>query len=272
MVDSESRRGSLYADVLPGGYEVLDLEPPFSPARYIQALECAEKSGAGIVVIDSMSHEWEGEGGVLDMAGDNEQKSGKAGLHNWKTPKLEHAKLILRLLRSAVPVVCCIRAKFKSRQGKNEQGKTVILKDDFASPIQAEDFIFEMTVHGEIMPDHSFRATKVSHPTLGSCFPDKKPITIEHGAALAKWCESPGKPVSNANEPLKLLARELWELLRPIRGAAKDWNQCNQWLWREEILDGAIPEEAPKLSEARFREVIAKTKERLAERVPELIP
>src|SRR5690242_16211194 len=52
LIDSESRRGSLYADVLPGGYEVLDLEPPFSPARYSQALDAAEKSGAGIVVID----------------------------------------------------------------------------------------------------------------------------------------------------------------------------------------------------------------------------
>ena len=113
MIDTESRRGSLYADVIPGGYEVLDLDQPFTPSRYIEAVEAAEKAGAQIIVVDSMSHEWEGIGGVCDSAGDNETRSGKAGLHNWKTPKLEHAKMVQRLLRSPVPMVCCIRAKYR---------------------------------------------------------------------------------------------------------------------------------------------------------------
>jgi hypothetical protein len=63
---------------------------------------------------------------------------------------------------------------------------------------------------------------------------------------------------------LKTLKRELWETLKSIRGTEQNWNMANAWLWREEILDGAVPEAAPELSERRFKEVIKAAKERLA--------
>src|SRR5690606_13844155 len=98
VIDTESRRASLYADVIPGGFSVLDLDAPFTPARYIAAMQFVIDAGAKVIVTDSMSHEWEGLGGVLDMAAANEEKSGKPGLHNWKAPKLEHAKLMQFIL------------------------------------------------------------------------------------------------------------------------------------------------------------------------------
>ena len=96
-----------------------------------------------------------------------------------------------------------------------------------------------------------------------------------HGERLAQWClggEVKPKPTAPANNSLKALANELWSLLKPIRGTTNDWVAANNWLWREEILDGAVPEAAPKLSEKRFAEVIAKCKERLSVRQPELVP
>lgn len=213
MVDSESGRGSLYADVASvAPYDVLTLETPFSPANYIDAINTVETSGYSLGIIDSASHEWEGIGGVLDMAAENEQKSGRSGLHNWKTPKFEHAKFVQRLMRSSIPWIVCIRAKYKTRQGKDDRGKTCIIKDDYTSPIQAEDFIFESTIHGEIMPDHGFRLTKCSHPDLRTCFPDKGPICIEHGAKLAKWCAAPAG-TTTAHPPAdtaKALKSKLW--------------------------------------------------------------
>ena len=187
LVDSERGRGELYADVIKGGYECLQLSEPFAPANYIGAIDAVEQAGFSIGIIDSASHEWEGLGGVLDMAAEREQQSGRAGLHNWKTPKMEHAKFMLRMLQSSIPWIVCLRAKHKTRQLK-ENGKTAIVKDDFTTPTQADDFIFEMTAHGEILSDHSFRLTKCSHPDLRACFPDHQPITAEHGAKLAAWC------------------------------------------------------------------------------------
>jgi hypothetical protein len=238
MIDTESRRGSLYADVLPGGYDVLDLDAPFTPARYIEAIQVAEQSGAQIIVVDSMSHEWEGISGVCDMAGDNEAKSGRPGLHNWKTPKMEHAKMVQYLLRSKVPVVCCIRAKYKTRQKKDEKGKTVIIKDEVTSPIQAEDFIYELTAHAEILPNHSIIVTKASHPTLRECLPADKerPITIEDGQKLAAWCASAGgkapaaQPAASGAPTVKELKAKLWKMLLPHRGTANTWDVAEGWL------------------------------------------
>lgn len=261
MVDTESRRGSLYADVIPGGYEVLDLDQPFTPQRYIEAIEFAEKSGASIVVVDSMSHEWEGIGGVCDMAGDNESRSGRPGLHNWKTPKIEHAKMVQRLLRSPVPLVCCIRAKYKTRQKKDEKGKTVIVKDEVTSPIQAEDFIFEMTCHAEILQDHTVIVTKCSHPALRDCLPKdrERPIKTEDGQALAHWCASAGATSSaaTAESDTKPLVKKLWGLLKPVRGEENNWIGAEAWLVGNKIItDG---QSVLKLTAKELQDVINKT-------------
>lgn len=194
VADSESGRASLYADVLPGGFETFELAAPFSPDRYVAAIDAIEESGAAVGIIDSGSHEWDGPGGVLDMAAEIEAKSGKSGLHCWRAPKFEHSKFIQRLLRIKMPLIVCLRAKYKSRQTK-EGGKTVIIRDETTSPIQAEDFIFEATAHFEILQDHTIIVTKCSHPSLRKCLPEdrKGMITTEHGAKLAEWCKAAGQ-------------------------------------------------------------------------------
>lgn len=234
MGDSESGRGSLYADVIPGGYDVIEMNAPFSPASYIGVIEAAEEGGYDILILDSMSHEWEGIGGVLDMAGDNEQRSGKSGLHNWKVPKLEHNKLVLKLLQTRLVIICCIRAKFKSRQIK-ENGKTVIVKDDVPSPIQSEEFIFEATAHALLLPDHTIRLTKCSHPALRECFPqdEKEPLSVKHGEAISRWCiegtaSAPQKP---AKTPLETAKAALWKEAKPKFN--NDPKKFEEWLLKE---------------------------------------
>lgn len=265
MVDSESGRGSLYADVIPGGYDTLEIRQPFSPARYVDAIDAVENSKADIGIIDSASHSWEGVGGVLDMAAEIEAKSGKTGLHCWKTPKLEHAKFMLRLLQSSVPWIVCLRAKYKSRQTKVD-GKTQIIKDEATSPIHDEAFIYEMTVHFEILQNHTIIVTKASHPELRKCFPTDKsePISIKHGELLAKWCSNPsGATTNDPQSEIKTLAAELWAVLKPVRGTKKDWQEANNWLWAEEVLDAAAEERAPHLSVEKLKQVLAKAREKL---------
>lgn len=74
----------------------------------------------------------------------------------------------------------------------------------------------------------------------------------------------PAGPSTMAAEPtVKDYAAELWKLLAPVRGDQRNWDEANQWLWMEEITDGAIPETAPNLTAKRFQEVIGLAKERL---------
>jgi hypothetical protein len=193
MIDTESGRGALYADVIPGSYLRTDLGEPFSPQRYMEAIADAEQAGIECLVIDSTSHEWEGIGGVCDMALAIENRSGKPGLHCWKEPKLAHQKMMLKLLGTQMHVICCLRAKRKSRQVKDERtGKNAIVKDEFATAKQDSDFISEMTVHAEIMNDHTLRVTKVSHTWLEPIFVTGQRISIATGERLAEWARGSG--------------------------------------------------------------------------------
>ncbi len=120
---------------------------------------------------------------------------------------------MLKLLQSPLPWVVCLRAKCKTRQGKDSHGKTEIVKDDKTTPIQAPDFISECTVYGEINRDHGFQIIKWSHPALKSCFPNQTPLTIEHGALVRAWSDSTGdkptgKPPKTAVDELK---KKLWD-------------------------------------------------------------
>lgn len=219
LIDTEQGRGELYSDVIPGGYNVIPFTEPFSPARYIEAIRAAEGFGADVIVIDQASSEWEGCNGVLDMAAHNEEQ-GKKGLSVWKTPKMEHGKFMVRLLQSKCPIIVCLRAKYKSRQVK-QNGRTEIVRDEHLTPIQAEDFIFESTVHGYMTQDHAFHPVKISHPTLGACLPNGAPIEIKHGELLAKWCaaSSGSQPAKSSANPLK---GELWKLTASIHKGDKD--------------------------------------------------
>jgi hypothetical protein len=269
MIDTEEGRGELYADVAEiAPYEVLRLGEPFSPERYIQAIDAVEKSGASIGILDSGSHEWEGLGGVLDMAETSREKSGSAGLHNWRKPKMEHALFLQKLLRSSIPWIICLRAKFKTRQVKQEGKKAEIVKDDFPTPIQADDFIFEATVHGLIDPDHNFLPRKISHPALADCLPDNAPITIEHGRLLAEWCAMGGK---SAQPDSKALLEELRSITESIHGWRKGVNSPAQWAQAKDKLEGWLvakeiigaDAEIGSLTLDRLVEVIAETKHAL---------
>jgi len=235
VIDTENRRASLYADVSEvAPFKSINFDEPFTPARYIEAIELVE-SKFSIGIIDSGSHEWEGVGGINDMAVLNENSSGRPGLHNWRIPKIEHQKFVARLMRSKIPWIICLRAKFKTRQKKDERGKTQIVKDDFVSAIQSEDFLFEMTVHGEIMPDHSFRLTKHSHPSLKTCFPDGQPITVENGRLLAQWCKGGGKS-QTVDQSLATAKRRIASLLKALGGVP----EMESWLWSHKILESGV--------------------------------
>jgi hypothetical protein len=272
MVDTESGRGSLYADVIEGGYDTLQLSGSFAPAMYIDAIKTVEKSGVSIGIIDSISHEWEGLGGVLDMASTIEESSGKKGLHCWNKPKMEHAKMVLCLLQSTIPWIVCMRAKYKSRQTKDQNGKTQIIKDEFTTPIQSEDFIYEMTFHAEILHDHGLHITKPGHPELRKCFDESKPITVEMGAALARWSADPESPKNTPTPSIETLKQTLWKMtdrIHCVPPGCKNKNTMeagakilNQYLIDEAIISDT--ETIHELSAERLSVVVEKLRAKLS--------
>lgn len=211
MADTEGGRGELFAD-LPeiGGYLYSEITPPFTADKYIQAIEAAEAAGLECLVIDSASHAWEGEGGVLDQARASEKASGKAGLHNWNKAKQDLNKLVLKIMRTRVHLIICLRAKRKSHQVEvNEQGrrKTKVIKDGYYSPKMDEDFVSELLFNAEILgiddergPPHSLIVHKVTHPKVAEFFKDGVIPTKRTGELFKAWSKNDKFKVTEADK------------------------------------------------------------------------
>lgn len=146
MIDTENGSGELYSctDGIPE-YDVVQLSPPFSPDRYINIIKEAEKSGYTTLIIDSLSHAWAGEGGVLDLL-DKYTKSSKT--HNsfmaWKDVTPQQNKLIDAILRSSIHIIATMRSKSAYQLVENN-GKSKPVKLGLA-PIQREGVDYEFTV------------------------------------------------------------------------------------------------------------------------------
>jgi hypothetical protein len=270
LVDSENGRGSLFADVIPGGYNVIDLDRPFSPERYHEAIDTAEKEADG-VVIDSLSHEHAGEGGILDMqeaeldrmAGNDWTKREKCKMASWIKPKMAHKQFVQRLLRSKVALICCLRGEPKTHMVKDGPNKGKVITDDFSTPIFDPKFIYELLLNLETVSRDGKGGfvipRKITHPSIAPLLPnDNEQLSIAHGEALARWCASSG--LSTPSQPSSdsdALKKELWTLTKSIHGG--DRNKLAAFLCDEGFL--APDEKMADMTTDRLREVVAKLKE-----------
>lgn len=136
LIDTENRRGSLYADCLPGGarFKIINFYSPFSPERYIEAIDAAIANGAEVIVIDSVSHEWESEGGCEWIAN-------QTRFPDWKTAKAKHKRFMTHMLQSSAHVIACTRAREKVDFSNPKDPRPLGIQ-----PIQEKNFSFEATV------------------------------------------------------------------------------------------------------------------------------
>jgi DNA polymerase III delta prime subunit len=206
MVDTENRRAEFYADMV-GGWDHLDLQPPFTPERYVEAIGAFEQAGGyDAVIIDSASHEWQGEGGVLEMADEVEASARRnnkgVGLNKWRAPKMSHLRFQNKSLRAPFHVIFCLRAKEKFEQ----KGDSIMSKG--LVPICQATFPYEMTISARLeLNTHEPQDLKCPAELLDA-FPRGKPITIETGVAIADWI-SGGEVFDTERASLERAAREV---------------------------------------------------------------
>ncbi len=156
VIDTERNSASLYADKFEFDVACLD---NFNPKNYINAINEAEQAGYSVIVIDSLSHAWEGEGGVLDMHEDATRRSSSGNSYTaWKDVTPVHRELVDTILQSPVHVICTMRSKMDYLQTE-ENGKKVIKKVGMA-PIQRAGMEYEFTIVGDMDTDHNFIVSK----------------------------------------------------------------------------------------------------------------
>ncbi|WP_421930183.1 AAA family ATPase [Nitratireductor rhodophyticola] len=187
FIDTENKRSRFYADVA-GGFDVIDLDPPFTSQRYIEAINAFEDAGYTAIIIDSISHEWEGSGGVLEQAEAIEERTKRSGLHCWQKPKAGHKKLMNAALQTRAHLIFCCRVKEKVVQAKGANGKTEIVNEGFVV-IQEKSFIYEMTVSMMLAEGTHVPTIQKCPGDLESAFPEGRKITSDAGAAVRAWSD-----------------------------------------------------------------------------------
>lgn len=186
MIDTEHGSGDLYADLLTEGYDVLSLPPPFTPARYIEALRALEQAGCDTIIVDSLTHAWSGEGGSLDRQGKIADKSGNSW-QAWRQVTPEHNALVEALLQSPCHIIATMRAKTEYVQERDERtGKNIVRKIGLA-PIMRDGIEYEFTVFFELDVQHmAFVGKDRTRLFDGTIF---KP-GVETGQELLGWLDA----------------------------------------------------------------------------------
>ncbi len=190
VIDTENESSSLYAGESPDGiewdFQSLNLKR-FGPDNYTHAIETAAKEGFDVIVIDSLSHAWIGEGGALDLV---DQKGGNK-FTAWKDITPMQRRMVDTIIRSPAHVIATMRSKteYIMEDEINQQGKTVKVPRKIGmAPMQREGLEFEFDVFGSCDDSHQFRVTKTRCSLLD------KATTIKPGPEfwepLLTWLQS----------------------------------------------------------------------------------
>lgn len=206
MIDTEAKRGLHYAEQFK--FRHLAFGAPFSPLDYLGAVEHCVKRGAKIIIVDSMSHEHEGPGGVLEMhdtelqriSGGDARKADRVNMLAWARPKADRRRMINTVLQMQCHFIFCFRAKEKLRIEKGKEPTPMGFM-----PIAGEEFVYEMAVNVLLMPNAggvpTWRSDSVGERQMikqpeqfRQLFGPEVPLSEDIGTALAQWAK--GAPIA----------------------------------------------------------------------------
>jgi len=187
------------------------MRPPFRPERFVEGVRAAEAAGAAVVIIDSFSHEYDGQGGIIDWA-DDLAASGVKSPGNWKEPKMAHKRLMNELLQSRASIIFCLRADEKIEIIRDERGRTQVRPLGWV-PICEKRFAYEMTASFTLTADNpgkpNFHLPHKLQEQHRAFFREGEFIDERAGAAIAEWARgSKGAPEKQESTPPDARPRE----------------------------------------------------------------
>lgn len=193
VIDTENESASLYSDL--GEYNTIPLSAPYTPERYIEAIRLCEKEGMEVIIIDSITHEWDGKGGCLDI-----QNELGGRYQDWAKVTPRHQAFVESILNSKCHVITTVRRKQDYEMSKDDKGKTQVQKVG-TKEVTREGFEYELTVNFELLNDkHLVKASK-DRTSLFSGMPEFK-ITSETGKQILNWCETGEKVKKEISDSL----------------------------------------------------------------------
>lgn len=263
LIDTEAKRALHYADKFK--FRHLEFGAPFGSLDYLAAIRHCVAKGGGTIIVDSMSHEHEGQGGLLDMhdqettrmAGDDYAKRERVKMLAWAKPKAARRQLINGLLQMNANFIFCFRAKETAKPVK-KNGKTEVESQGFM-PIAGDEFVFEMTVNCLLLPRANGVPTwhteqpgerimmKLPQQFL-PIFDEQQPLSEEIGKRLATWAKG------GASEPVEKI--DTASLLELGEASTRGGTEVLKTWWKglipaeQKALEGKLPDLKTKAAQA----------------------
>lgn len=186
VINTEANRGEIYATEFD--YDILNLEPPYTPERYVEAMQSAVDAGYDVLIVDSASHEWDGEGGILEQ---NNKMGGKWS--NWAKLTPRHNLFVNWFVDSKIPVIMTMRGKDEYLVGENERGKQTIEKVGMGAR-QRSGLEYEAHLAFRLDMEHNAHIEKDNtHLFEGSI----RKLGVEDGKRIIEWARQ-GKSIEQA--------------------------------------------------------------------------
>ncbi len=200
IVDTENGSGELYvnkeiphSNVIIGEYNAVTLTPPFEADKYTQAIELCQENGMEVCIIDSTTHLWSGQGGLLEQQNNATKRTGNSWTA-WRDITPQHNRFVETMLQTPMHIIATMRSKQEYVQEKDERtGKTTVRKLGM-EPEQRKGMEYEFTTFFEINAEHEAFGSK----DRTSLFDQKTfVITPKIGQELMQWLEggTNGEPV-----------------------------------------------------------------------------
>ena len=225
FIDTEHGSGSLYSDLVD--FDVVSLEAPFSPERYIEAIDAAIEEGYGVLIIDSITHEWNGKGGILEIVDTvTKASNSKNSYFAWGEATPRHNAFIEKILQSPIHVIAAMRSK-QDFILTEVRGKQVPKKVGLA-PIQREGMEYEFTSVLDLTQGSNLATVSKDRTRIWGIDPFL--VTEEDGQKLIEWLNS-GVSFDEANESQKvdlltvIADAEDMEVLKGIYTSAVTWSR-----------------------------------------------
>lgn len=185
MIDTENGSGDLYAHL--GDYDIVTMHAPYDPRKYLQAIQEAEKGGYNIIIIDSLSHAWNGQGGMLELQGKLAESKYRGNSYAaWREITPLQNQLVDALITSSCHIIATMRSKTEYIQAENERGRTEIRKVGLA-PIQREGIDYEFGTVFDLSPNHF---AVVSKDRTGLFDEQIFTVSQDTGKTLRDWLDS----------------------------------------------------------------------------------
>lgn len=186
IIDTENNSADLYAHL--GDYNVVPIGAPYTPEKYIEAIKMCEKEGMKVIIIDSITHEWDGKGGCLEIVDTITNASqSKNSYTAWGKVTPRHQSFIEAMLQSSAHIITTVRRKQDYEMSKGSDGKTKVEKAGLKE-VTREGWEYEITVNLQLDMAHQATASK-DRTGLFMGKPEFVP-SEETGEMILEWCES----------------------------------------------------------------------------------